>query len=222
MIQLKGTRGGLLRCVIPDDLSEKRMLEELDELVRSGRNFLEGSTVVMDMQSRQFTPALVGKIWKGFIEPSGCRVASWVVSDKETQQCIKRIGAQTGEQSASSGTERKTRSALVSKGLLYTGNLRGGQKLEHDGDVIIAGHVNTGAEVSAKGHIIVLGKLKGLVHAGAGGDNGMSVSTHSLEAGQVRIGNKVGMIDEKTDFWGKPAVITVGGDEVLLAEWPVI
>jgi len=222
MIQLKGTRGGVLRCVIPEDLTEKGMIDELEELADSAKNFLNGSSIIMDMQGREFSPRLIYEIWSKFLEPAGCSVASWVASDAKARQYIKRIGGHLEGQRALVSSERKGGSSASFKGLLYSGNLRGGQKLEHDGDVIIVGHVNMGAEVNAQGHVVVLGKLKGLVHAGAGGDNSVSISTRSLEAGQVRIGNKVGIIDKDTGFWGKPAIVTVSGDEVLLAEWPAI
>lgn len=45
-------------------------------------------------------------------------------------------------------------------------NLRGGQTINHDGDVIVIGNINPGAEVKASGSIFVFGILKGSVHAG--------------------------------------------------------
>ena len=120
---------------------------------------------------------------------------------------------------SSNGSARGRRTAGA---LLYASNLRGGQKIVHDGDVIITGHVNVGAEVSADGHIVVLGKLQGLAHAGCRGDETASVSARSFESGQVRIGHRVGLIDKSSDIWGKSVVITVNGDEVLLTEWPAI
>ncbi len=222
MIRLKGIQSGILRCIVPDDLSEKKMLEEFDSLNENARNLLEGSRIVLDLQNRKFTPALVEKIWKNFIELTGCSVLSWVVLDADTQQCLKRIGIQTGESRPSARSERSGRHAVASKALLYYGALRSGQKIEHDGDVIIAGHVHTGAEVYAKGHVVILGRLKGLVHAGCGGDESVSVSVRALESGQIRIGGKVGLIESNSDIWGKSVVVRVSGDEVLLSEWPVV
>ena len=86
----------------------------------------------------------------------------------------------------------------------------------------MTGHVNVGSEISAVGHIVVFGRLKGLAHAGFKGDETASVSASSFESGQVRIGRKVGLIDKSSDIWGKAVVITVNEDEVLLTEWPAI
>jgi septum site-determining protein MinC len=48
--------------------------------------------------------------------------------------------------------------------------LRSGQRIEHDGDVLIIGDVNPDAYVIASGNIIVMGTLRGIAHAGARGD----------------------------------------------------
>ncbi len=50
--------------------------------------------------------------------------------------------------------------------LMLKGRIRSGQKVESKKHIIIAGDVNPGAEISAGGDIIVLGRLKGKVHAG--------------------------------------------------------
>ena len=221
MIHLKGIQTGILRCVVPEELSEKKILEEFEELTASGKSLLEGSSVIMDLQGRSFGAALVAKIWKYFIEPTGCSVISWAVTDPETAAALQRMGMDVGDIDNRSRKERSL-SRKGSKALLYTGTLRGGQKIMHEGDVIVTGHVNVGSEISAWGHIVVLGRLKGLAHAGSKGDETASVSARSFESGQVRIGRKVGLIDKSSDIWGKAVVITVNGDEVLLTEWPAI
>lgn len=221
MIQLKGMQTGILRCVVPEEMSEKKILEEFEELTLSSNKLLEGGSVLMDLQGRSFGAALVAKIWKNFIEPTGCSVISWVISDPETAEALSRLGMNVGDINKKTRQERSS-SRRQSKTLLYTGTLRGGQKIMHDGDVIVTGHVNVGSEVSAEGHIVILGKLKGLAHAGFKGDETASVSARSFESGQIRIGRKVGLIDKSSDIWGKPVVITVNQDEVLLTEWPAM
>ena len=148
MIHLKGIQTGILRCVVPEELSEKKILEEFEELTVSGKSLLEGSSVIMDLQGRSFGAALVAKIWKYFIEPTGCSVISWAVTDPETAAALQRMGMDVGDIDNRSRKERPS-SRKGSKALLYTGTLRGGQKIMHEGDVIITGHVNVGSEISA-------------------------------------------------------------------------
>ena len=53
--------------------------------------------------------------------------------------------------------------------LFHKGNLRSGRSIEYDGSVVLLGDVNPGAQIKAKGNILVLGAIKGTVHAGCDG-----------------------------------------------------
>ena len=48
----------------------------------------------------------------------------------------------------------------------HVGMLRSGQSIEYPGSVVVLGDVNPGARIYAGGNVIVLGSLKGTVHAG--------------------------------------------------------
>jgi septum site-determining protein MinC len=67
--------------------------------------------------------------------------------------------------------------------------LRSGQRIEHDGDVLIIGDVNPDAYVIASGNIIVMGTLRGIAHAGARGDETAVVMALKLRPQQLRIGS---------------------------------
>ncbi|MBF0317282.1 MAG: septum site-determining protein MinC [Nitrospirae bacterium] len=69
--------------------------------------------------------------------------------------------------------------------------IRGGQRVTYDGDLMIIGNVNPGAYVIATGNIIVLGVLKGVAHAGAGGDEEAVVIALNLKPQQLKIANIV-------------------------------
>lgn len=80
---------------------------------------------------------------------------------------------------------------------IVVGPVRSGVILEHRGHVIVFGDVNPGAEVRAAGNIVVLGKLKGLAHAGIGADVGFIVALH-LQPQQLRIGRMVARSSDDT------------------------
>jgi septum site-determining protein MinC len=69
--------------------------------------------------------------------------------------------------------------------------LRSGQKFHFDGNVVVVGDVNPGAEIIASGHIIVIGALRGVVHAGAAGDERAAVLALKLQPTQLRIANHI-------------------------------
>ena len=49
--------------------------------------------------------------------------------------------------------------------------IRSGQSISSDGNIVIVGDVNPGAEIIAKGDVTVWGILAGIVHAGSEGNN---------------------------------------------------
>ncbi len=75
--------------------------------------------------------------------------------------------------------------------ILVQRTLRSGQSIEYDGNIVILGDVNPGAEVIATGDVIVMGSLRGVVHAGAAGDVRSAVVAFSLQPTQLRIANHI-------------------------------
>lgn len=65
--------------------------------------------------------------------------------------------------------------------------LRSGQRVKFDGNVLVLGDVNPGAEIIADGSVVVMGALRGVVHAGACGDTDAVVVALTLLPTQIRI-----------------------------------
>lgn len=78
------------------------------------------------------------------------------------------------------------------KTLYFRGTVRSGQLLEFSGNVVILGDVNPGAYVIATGDILVMGRLHGVVHAGAEGDEQAVVISASFFPSQLRIAQYIG------------------------------
>jgi septum site-determining protein MinC len=68
--------------------------------------------------------------------------------------------------------------------------VRSGGILDHPGNLVVVGDVNPGAEVRAEGNIVILGRLRGIAHAGIGRDRGFILALR-LEPQQLRIGRLV-------------------------------
>lgn len=79
------------------------------------------------------------------------------------------------------GEVLKEDTALVAR------TLRSGQKVRSAGNVLVLGDVNPGAEIIAAGCVVVMGTLRGVVHAGAEGDETATVTALSLLPTQIRI-----------------------------------
>ncbi|HEY2554864.1 MAG TPA: septum site-determining protein MinC [Candidatus Cybelea sp.] len=71
--------------------------------------------------------------------------------------------------------------------LYHASTLRGGQVLHHNGNIVVVGDVNPGAELIATGDILVFGRLGGIAHAGAQGDESARIYALDLSPTQLRI-----------------------------------
>ena len=80
---------------------------------------------------------------------------------------------------------------LANGALAVRKNIRSGQKVAYDGTLIVFGDVNAGAELVATGHILVLGTLRGVAHAGSQGDKNAIVYATQLCSLQLRIADMI-------------------------------
>lgn len=77
--------------------------------------------------------------------------------------------------------------------------LRSGNEVESDGHIVVLGDVNPGAILKAKGNIIVMGKLRGIAHAGIDGNNNAFIAANSLMPNQIRISDIISRAPDNAD-----------------------
>jgi len=96
--------------------------------------------------------------------------------------------------------------------------LRSGFSLHYDGHVVIIGDVNPGAEIIASGDVIVWGRLRGMVHAGAGGNDGAIVCALDLAPTQLRIAGQIAITPQRR---GKapPEMAQIKNGQVIAEAW---
>ena len=84
-------------------------------------------------------------------------------------------------------TESKEKVEPAQKMLVVNKTIRGGQEVKSEGSIMIFGNVNPGAQVIAGGNIDIRGTCRGIVHAGAFGDESAFVVADRLMPMQIRI-----------------------------------
>uniref|UniRef100_A0A7C2ICZ3 Septum site-determining protein MinC n=1 Tax=Ammonifex degensii TaxID=42838 RepID=A0A7C2ICZ3_9THEO len=104
--------------------------------------------------------------------------------------------------------------------ILVQQTLRSGQSIFYAGNVIILGDVNPGAEVTAAGDVVVTGRLRGMVHAGAGGNEAAVVVAFWLEPTQLRIADHLPWLPEERLPAGSPGVARVKNGVVTVEAFP--
>lgn len=75
--------------------------------------------------------------------------------------------------------------------LIIRRNLRSGQRIDFDGTLVIFGDVNAGAELTATGHILILGTMRGIAHAGSQNNRNAVVYATKLLPIQLRIADLI-------------------------------
>lgn len=71
--------------------------------------------------------------------------------------------------------------------------VRGGECINYQGNIVIIGDINSGAEVRATGNVIVLGRIRGKVNAGANGNAKAVIAAFLLQPELLRIANIIAM-----------------------------
>ncbi len=104
----------------------------------------------------------------------------------------------------------------ISETKFHRGSLRSGQKIETEGSIVIIGDVNSGAEVIASDNIVVMGKLRGLAHAGAKGNKNAIIVAGILDTVQIRISNVVKEIDRDEETMHKQAYVSIIDENIAI------
>jgi septum site-determining protein MinC len=103
--------------------------------------------------------------------------------------------------------------------LLVQRTVRSGQKCQYAGTIVVIGDVNPGAQVIAEGDVIVWGKLRGVVHAGAAGDENAMVGALLLAPTQLRIGNRIARAPDDKRARQFPEVARVRDGRIIVEPW---
>ncbi len=175
VIEIKGGKNGLV-IIMGKDSTLKEIEDELEVKLKEGGSFFDQARIRIDLCGRQGRPEEIEEIKKILVKHN-------LIFDGITSNNEHIVVNSKSESLKTSSDQKETRALIVQR------TLRSGQKIHYKGAVVIFGDVNPGAEIIAGGDIIVMGKLRGMAHAGAFGDLNTSVTAWSLNPTQLRIGD---------------------------------
>ena len=102
--------------------------------------------------------------------------------------------------------------------MIYEGVVRGGQQIYAEGrDLIIFGHVKTGAEVAAGKNLIIMGSAEGRLIAGID-DKDSIIVANKFKASLVSIHGNFLIIDEDHGHFGKTVKIQLNDGQIIYQE----
>lgn len=190
LIEKKDLKGKLIRLNLGENEFSLNQLENLLSVLKS-------FGIEVDMVYSELKKTKIAAIELG-LTISGQNFSEKIL-DQEILQEEKdnTIGEDALEnilwQDAPSETEKRNT-------LYVKQTLRSGQKLEHDGNLVIIGDCNAGSEVIASGDILIWGILSGVAHAGSKGDTKTCIRAFKINAIQLRIADLLARKPDRIDI----------------------
>ncbi len=209
-VRLKGTAEGLrLR---PGQRPWDEVLQALEEHLEASRGFFRGGKVVVELEGRGVEPEALEAL-RALLEAHGLTLWAVLGGDEATARTVRAHGIRAQVPAE----EEETGGAA----LFLRRTLRSGQRLQFPGDVTLVGDVNPGAELVAGGNVLVWGRVRGLVHAGAFGDRGAMIWALDLNPAQLRIADLIGRPPEQRRGRVRPERAYAEGDRIIVEAWRV-
>jgi septum site-determining protein MinC len=211
-VTIKGTKDGLLITLQEGDW--QHILADLKNHLDRAAAFFSGGQVLLQLGNRALQQPEMESLL-ALLEPLDIELTTILSDSAVTRRTAKRLGYLTARPEPPSAR----RPAETANGLLVRRTLRSGQTVRHAGSVIVIGDVNPGAEVVAGGDVIVWGNLRGVVHAGALGDEDAFVCALSLVPTQLRIGSQIARPPEDATRRPHPEMAHVEDGRIIVRSW---
>ncbi|MFF5994510.1 septum site-determining protein MinC [Lysinibacillus sp. KU-BSD001] len=170
-VHIKGTKDGLV-LRLDDQCAYSELVEELEQKVSEGG--IDGKVEVQLHLGNRYCTDLQKQQLIQVVQSTGKMLVSKILSDVLT---IEESNQQVAQQKCET----------------YVGIVRSGQIVRTGGDIVVIGDVNPNGRIEAGGNIYVLGKLKGIAHAGIEGNEEAVITaaffapTHVLIADQMEV-----------------------------------
>jgi septum site-determining protein MinC len=217
-LAIKGTQDGLLVSIPESEWSEAR--SALMQLIDEQTDFFRGARLLLQIEQRALRAAELGSLRDALAERE---VNLWAVlsSSDVTKAAAADLGlAQQPTKPSPSGDEDVPFETTLygDDAVLVEKTLRSGNSIRHPGHVIILGDINPGAEIIAGGNVMVWGRLRGTVHAGAAGDESAKVYALDLSPTQLRIAGQIAVSPTRRSQ-PKPEVAQIKDGQLVAEEW---
>ncbi len=222
-ISIKGIRDGLLltvRGATDWDTAEDAILARIDQTA----DFFRGARVALELGDLQAEQDGLARLRETL---SDRRVTLWAIlgENEATAAAAQSLGLNVAlpttspdrPKTADEDVEVSNEETGV-EALLVKRTLRSGRTVRHNGDVVVFGDVNAGAEIIAAGDILVWGRLRGIAHAGAFGDERCVVGALDLAPTQLRIAGKIATAPAR-DTNPQPELARIRDGHIMAERW---
>ncbi|AVH65267.1 septum site-determining protein MinC [Nostoc sp. 'Peltigera membranacea cyanobiont' 213] len=213
-VQLKSKEGRLL-LILPleaqvsaSELSWSDIWQQIRQRLNAGDRFRIANTPVHLMAQDRLVDARQLQELAEALSEVQLRLISVSTSRRQTAIAAVTSGYSVEQLQpiTSLNTEPEATATPQADALYLETTVRSGVEIRHPGTVIILGDVNPGGIVIADGDIIIWGRLRGIAHAGAGGNRECLIMALQMEPTQLRIADAVARAPEKLPMQFSPEV----------------
>lgn len=219
-IGIKGIREGLLFTLRSDAGEWAAVTARLAMRIDEKRGFFKGARVALDVGTRPVRQHELDML-RLLLQKRDMTLWAVVSESATTQGAARNLGLETSlvpQQEQLESPEVSPEEA-GEWGVVINRTLRNGRTVRHEGHVIVIGDVNPGAEIIAGGNVIVWGRLRGIVHAGAMGDEQAIVCALDLAPTQLRIAGYITVSPLDKRRRPRPEMASVRQGRIVAEAW---
>ena len=215
IVALRAYRDGL-HLIIKPPLSITEIEKAIEEEISRMNRPLNGTSIQIDLKGPTLKEEEMAYLRSKLKETHNLTVRDFMVAAEEPAP-RPIAAAPTTHIITQPMNPSDSRENEPSRVVPYT--IRSGQTEDFlQGNLIIYGDVNSGAEVRAGGDIVVLGALRGNAHAGMNGRLSAVIIAMDLVPLQLQIGNYLNRIPIGEKSRGYPEIARIGKEDVIIVE----
>jgi septum site-determining protein MinC len=216
-IEVKGIKNGLL--IELKDGEWEELQQTLFTHIDQNQAFFKGAKLVLDVGERELKSPQLSSL-RNDLSDREIKLKGVLSSSPTTERASQDLGLEIKlDQSSHQPANPSINTDLVGdQAIFLKRTLRSGHQVKYPGHIVVLGDVNPGAELIAGGNIIVWGRLRGVVHAGAGGDPEAVVCALDLSPTQLRIADQISVSPPRKKK-ARPEIAYLDGDQVSARDW---
>lgn len=215
IVAFKGKQSSL-EIEIAGEADFSDALRAISDRLEAKRSFFAGSAnvnVVGGSLDEEQQKELAGMLKRDF----GMLSVEFESGKRQRSRLSRVAQAQREETVPASELKSEVVSKKIGAAVFVRETVRNGQRIDFDGDIVVCGDVNFGAELVATGNIAVMGALRGKAHAGSAGDETAVVTAYRLSPQQLRIGGIIAIAPKNAQQVSYPEIARVAGDTIVIA-----
>lgn len=191
-IVFKGNSDGLI-IVVPEGYAPEALYEEVEAKVSAAARFFKGARIKVSYRGIHLSEDEEARLKTILDEKSGAFIEA-LSREEEPKHPAPQAKPQT-----SGGIKKFFTGVDEGSCKFIRSTIRSGTRIQFEGSVVVMGDVNPGGEIVAAGNVIVLGTLRGMVHAGMDGNRDAFIYALNLKPTQIRIAELIARGSDDND-----------------------